>query len=80
MGFLSGPAFSFLSPYHPFLRSQVRLQEAPLSCPFQELHIFVVLMPLVVMKEVSVLPVINVPPRNIPPHRGGLSGEPLHCQ
>lgn len=76
MGFILLP----LSSGHPFLCSQVRLQEAPLSCPFQELHIFIVLMPLAVMKEVSVLQVINVPLRNIPPRGGGLSGEHLHCQ
>lgn len=73
MGFLSVPAFSFLplpTTTHPFLCSQVRLQEAPLSCPLQEPDIFVVLMLLVFMKEVSVRPVINVPLRNIPPHRG----------
>lgn len=70
MGFLSAPALCFLSlPLPPLLVQPSQTPRGPTELPSPKTRFFfVVLMLLVVMKEVSVLSVINVPLRNTPPH------------
>lgn len=61
------PSSLFL-PLPPLLVQPSQTPRGPTELPSPKTRFFfVVLMPLVVMKEVSVLSVINVPLRNIPP-------------